>query len=84
MEKELKTPGFTKIKFSAACIATYESELLIPDDVVKNKTETLIYIREHLDEAPVLELNYVKELDDKNESVWSDDIHWDANNDEEE
>lgn len=81
MEKELKTPGFTKVKFTALCEASYDSELLVPDDIAANREEAFKYIRSHLDEAPILELNFNKDLDDPTEAVWEEDIHWDADED---
>ncbi len=77
-----KTPGFTEVKFTAVCMAIYESELLIPDEIASDKEKTLNYIRDHLCEAPVLELNYWRDLDDPYDAVELDDIH-DDNGEEE-
>lgn len=62
-----------KVKFIAGCIATYYSELEIPDSIKNDKCEVLNYIRKHINDAPVIDLEFANDLED-DESVEYDDI----------
>lgn len=62
-----------KVKFTAGCIASYYSELEIPDSIKDNKYEVLDYIREYIDDAPVIDLEFLNDFEG-DESVEYDDI----------
>lgn len=40
-----------RVEFFVTCIATYESELAIPNDIANDKNAVLEYIHEHLENA---------------------------------
>ena len=72
----------SKVKFSVACTAVYQSELEIPDEIKDNKEKILEYIHDHLDEAKVDELEWLNDLD-PDDAVTIDDIKYIETNDKE-
>ena len=60
-----------KAEFCVTCLAQYKSEMYIPDEVEDGKE--LSYIREHLDECPVQELDWVGDLSPE-EAVTEEDV----------
>lgn len=58
-------------KFNVCCTATYYSELQIPDTIPKGKE--LEYIREHLGECTVYDLEWLADLNPE-DAVTQDDI----------
>ena len=63
-----------KVKFNATCLATYTSELEVPDAIVKDFSNVLDYVRYHLPDAPVLEMEFRDALDDPCDAVTAEDI----------
>ncbi len=63
-----------KVYFSVNCTAFYNTELELPDSIdVDNMQEILKYIRNHLEECPVHELEWAKDLE-PNKAVTIEDI----------
>lgn len=50
-----------KYQFTVMCNAIYHSELELPDDV--KDEDVLHYIHDHLDDAPVNELEWLGDID---------------------
>ena len=48
-----------KVNFSVMCHAIYQSEMSIPDEYCESRESILEYIRENLDDAPILEIEYL-------------------------
>ena len=57
--------------FNVTCTATYHSKMEIPDTVLKG--EELEYIRKHLDECVIYDLEWLADLD-PDDAVTADDI----------
>lgn len=64
-----------KVKFKAACIAVYDSELEIPKEIADDKDAILKYIHEHLDDCNVEDLEWLNDLDYE-EAVTQNDIRY--------
>ena len=62
-----------KVKFSVACTAIYQSELDIPNEIKNDDEAILEYIRSHLDECVVDELEWLNDLDPE-DAVTMEDI----------
>lgn len=62
-----------KVKFNVACVASYETELEIPEEIKNDEKEILDYIHSHLDECSVTELDWINDLD-PDEAVTAEDI----------
>ena len=60
-----------KAYFSVSCTATYQSELKIPDSVKEG--EELSYIRDHLSDCNVEDLEWLNDLDPE-DAVTEEDI----------
>lgn len=50
-----------RVKFTVLCTGVYPSELEIPNDV--KDEDVLDYIRDHLDEAPTGEIDWLSDAD---------------------
>lgn len=61
-------------KFTVACTAVYHSRLDIPVSLKGNHEGILAYIREHLGDAPVEELEWSSDWDDVESAVTEEDI----------
>lgn len=61
------------VAFNVTCLATYKSSLDLPDNI-KTREEIVSYIREHLPDANIQELEFLSDLDEPSESVIEDDI----------
>ena len=64
-----------KVKFKVACIAVYDSELEIPDNIANDEKAVLDYIHTHLDECNVQDLEWLNDLD-PDEAVTAEDIRY--------
>lgn len=64
-----------RVKFFVTCIATYESELTIPKDIVNDKNAVLEYIHENLENACIADLQWSNDLE-PDEAVTLDDIKY--------
>lgn len=64
-----------KVKFKVGCIAVYDSELEIPDDIANDEKAILDYIHTHLDECNVQDLEWLNDLD-PDEAVTAEDIRY--------
>lgn len=54
-----------RVEFNACCIATYQGELELPDNIdPENKGMVHSYILEHLEEVPCEELEYLADTDE--------------------
>lgn len=69
------------VSFSVKCIASYQSELELPPEFfdaageqVASEDEILTYVRMHLSEANVHDLEFQDDLDDITDAVWASDI----------
>lgn len=62
-----------KVKFNVMCRAVYQTELAIPEEIANNKDAILVYIRDHLDEVPTTELEWVGDFEPY-DAVTRDDI----------
>lgn len=62
-----------KVSFTVSCIASYHSELDIPNEIKDNEDEVLSYIHEHLDECGIEELTWLSDLKAE-DAVTKDDI----------
>lgn len=63
-----------KVDFNVTCLATYRSELEIPDEIAKKgKSAVLIYIQDHLGACSVSEIEFLDDLVPE-EAVTEDDI----------
>lgn len=63
------------VKFTVGCMASYKSELNIPDEIKDDEKAVLAYIHEHLDECPVEDLEHLADLEPK-DAVTMDDIRY--------
>lgn len=61
------------VKFTVGCMAFYNSNLNIPDEIINDKKKILNYIREHLNECKVDNLEWLEDLDPE-EAVTLEDI----------
>nr|DAJ69614.1 MAG TPA: hypothetical protein [Caudoviricetes sp.] len=64
-----------RVEFFVTCIATYESELAIPNDIANDKNAVLEYIHEHLENACIADLQWSNDLE-PDEAVTLDDIKY--------
>lgn len=64
-----------KVKFKVGCIAVYDSELEIPDNIANDEKAVLDYIHTHLDECNVQDLEWLNDLDPE-EAVTAEDIRY--------
>ena len=64
-----------KVKFKVACIAVYDSELEIPDNIANDEKAVLDYIHTHLDECKIQDLEWLNDLD-SDEAVTAEDIRY--------
>lgn len=64
-----------KVHFIVTCIATYESELDIPKDIVNDKNAILTYIHENLENASIDALEWSNDLE-TDKAVTLDDIKY--------
>ena len=65
----------SKVKFKVACVAIYDSELEIPNEISNDKKAILEYIHNHLDECNVRDLEWLNDLD-PDEAVTMEDIRY--------
>ena len=65
----------SKVKFSVACTAVYQSELEIPNEIKNDYKAILEYIHSHLDECVVDELVWLNDLDPE-DAVTMEDIKY--------
>lgn len=63
-----------KVNFSVMCHAVYQSEMTIPDEYCESRESILEYIRENLDDAPILEIEYLSDIDAE-AAVTDEDIY---------
>jgi len=63
------------VNFNVGCYAIYNSELGIPDDIAEDKEKVLNYIRDHLGDCSVSDIEWVGDLDPF-EAVTKDDIRY--------
>ena len=63
-----------KVNFSVMCHAIYQSEMAIPDEYCESRESILEYIRENLDDAPILEIEYLSDIDAE-AAVTDEDIY---------
>ena len=62
-----------RVKFNACCIATYQGELELPNNVnAKDRNEVLEYILDNLNDVPCTEMEYIGDVDDPvtDEDIW--------------
>lgn len=53
-----------QVKFSVPCLATYNSELEIPNEIIKKgKAAVTRYIQEHISECSVKDLEFLSDLE---------------------
>ena len=64
-----------KAKFKVACVAVYDSELEIPNEISNDEKAILEYIHNHLDECNVQDLEWLNDLD-PDEAVTMEDIRY--------
>lgn len=64
-----------KVKFKAACIAVYDSELEIPKEIANDKNAILEYIHEHLNDCNVEDLEWLSDLE-PDKAVTQEDIRY--------
>ena len=64
-----------KVKFKVSCIAVYDSELEIPDNIANDEKAVLDYIHTHLDECNVQDLEWLNDLD-PDDAVTAEDIRY--------
>ncbi len=72
-----------QVDFSVMCTALYESSLEVPNEIAKDREKTLQYIREHLSEAPVADVEWLSDIEPEN-AVTAEDIKSITGLDEEE
>lgn len=63
------------VKFDVVCTAMYTSSLDIPDAIAEDEEKVLKYIRTHLDECSVNDLDWIEDLDPE-EAVTMEDIRF--------
>lgn len=63
----------TKVKFLVGCMAVYTSELEIPDTIAANENAVIDYIRDHLSDCTVDNLEWMEDLEPES-AVTEDDI----------
>lgn len=61
------------VNFTVQCLALYNSELVVPDDIKDDKRKVLDYIRENLSDANVYNLRWLDDCD-PNDAVTMEDI----------
>ena len=54
-----------KLKVAATCMAWYNSEIDVPDGMTRE--EAIEYAKQHIDEIPVGELEYISDSDEIDE-----------------
>lgn len=64
-----------KVKFKVTCIAVYDSELEIPNDIANDEKAILNYIHENLDKCEIQDLEWLNDLD-PDEAVTAEDIRY--------
>lgn len=68
------------VAFKVKCYAVYKSQLTLPDEFFQGDTqiatddEILTFVRTHLPDASVDELEFLDDLEDITDSVWQEDI----------
>ena len=63
-----------EVNFSVMCHATYQSKMTVPDEYCESRESILEYIRENLADAPVLEIEYLSDID-ADAAVTDEDIY---------
>ena len=63
------------VKFKVCCMAVYDSNLDIPDEIINDDKKILNYIREHLNECKVDNLEWLEDLNPE-EAVTMEDIRY--------
>lgn len=61
-----------KVKFSVACMAVYQSELEIPNEIKNDDEAILDYIRSHIDECKVNDLEWLGDIEPANAVTMAD------------
>lgn len=56
-------PEMVKINFTVGCIASYNSSMEVPKEIVEDKAAVLEYLRKNIELAPVGELDWVNDLE---------------------
>lgn len=64
-----------KVKFKVGCIAVYDTELEIPNEIANDEKAVLDYIHVHLDECNVQNLEWLNDLD-PGDAVTAEDIRY--------
>ena len=64
-----------KVKFNVACVAVYQSELDIPDEIKDDEKAILKYIHDNLDKCPVSDLEWLNDMDPE-EAVTAEDLRY--------
>lgn len=64
-----------KVKFNVTCIATYRSELEIPNEISGDEEAVLEYIRSHLSECNVNNLEWLNDLKPEDAVITMEDIY---------
>ena len=62
-----------QVNFTAMCMATYQSALEVPDDIARDRDKALKYVRDHLNDAPVADVEWLEDVDPY-EAVTEEDI----------
>jgi len=73
--RKVKGDNMSKVKFSVACTAVYQSELEIPNEIKNDYKAILEYIHSHLNECNVDELVWLNDLDPE-DAVTMEDIKY--------
>lgn len=63
-----------KIKFSVQCMALYKGEIALPEEV-QTKEDALAYVRAHLDDVPVADLEWLSDIEPE-QAVTEEDIRY--------
>lgn len=63
----------TTVRFNVGCMAVYQSELEIPDEIIDDEKATLEYIHTHLCDCNVGELEWINDLEPE-DAVTMEDI----------
>ena len=70
-----KGDNMTKVKFSVACMAVYQSELELPDKIKNDNGAVLEYIRSHLNDCAVNDIEWLNDLEPQ-DAVTMEDIRY--------
>lgn len=73
--RKVKGDNMSKVKFNVACTAVYQSELEIPNEIKNDYKAILEYIRLHLNECPVFEMEWINDFDPE-DAVTIEDIKY--------